>query len=162
MSLLGDFITRIELLISQMRKTNNYNSDWSALPTVGLVNDKNFQSFPCGQAVAINESSFDEGNFANAYSNESLIEIIVRDASVTVESDPVVDIRALFYNDLEDLKKLFGVDTTLNTLGVETFWYESMELVLNESRDYFTPKHMIVRFRMRYFQDRESPSTVAC
>lgn len=160
--LLDSFVTRIESLIAGMRTVNGYNSDWNALPTASLANDKNFQSFPCGEAIVVSEENDDPANFANAYTNRNIVEIIVKDDLSTVKKDPQRDIRSVYYADLEDLKKLFGVDTTLNDLGVETFHYMNMELVPHADKDYFTPKHMIVRFDMRYNQDRETPSQVAC
>jgi len=159
--LLDTFITRIELLVSQMTVTGGYNSIWYALPSKGQVNDKNLQTLPCGQAIVNSETSLDDENFANAYACEAEIIIRVREDQ-GIKEDPIRDIRTAFYSCLEDLKKLFGKDTTLNDLGVQHFDYVGYDFVETDGKDYFTPKYMDVKFRMVYFQDRLDPSKAVC
>ena len=162
MSLLGSYVSRIEALIAGMTTAGGYNSTWCALPTASLANDKNFQSFPCGQAIVITEDEDPDAEFTQTYANQCIVEIMVKDDLSSVKADPQRDIRDVYYNDLEDLKKLFGQDTSLNDLGVNGFYYLGMELVNHEDKDYFTPKHMIVRFTMTYRQDRFTPSQASC
>ena len=140
--------------IEGLRKANGYYYDW------GTVNntDEAQQTFPSAEIAIVEEVCLDEagGAWSGAYLQELTVDIKIRTELMNEESQPIYAINAELNKAVEDLKKLFGINYTISE-NCETIMYKGMHRVNDLNNDIFRPTYVIVRFMIRYTQDRDRP-----
>lgn len=137
-----------------------YNFNWTAQG----VNQPDMAkaSFPTAEIMLQSEDNLDEpdGPWADGYLQEATYVIRVR-ARLSEETDvPTWEINAELNKALDDLKKLFGTNYSVSGY-CDLIMYTGMERIDEPGGDIFMPKAMLTRWRVRYSQDRRTPTQVA-
>lgn len=152
--ILTEIETAMATDIAALRVANGYYYDW------GSVNEPDVakQIFPSAEIAVVEENCLDDagGVWSNAYLQEASIEIKVRAELPNEEEVPSYEINKELNKCVEDLKKLFGINYTISG-NCETIMYRGMRRVFEGSNDIFRPSYVIVRFNVRYTQDRDLP-----
>jgi len=156
------FLTQIEQKMYDLIGSMNlgpYHFDW------GTVNQQDMAKmvFPAALIYLENETSLDEpdGAWGGAYFNEVTYRIEVR-AKLDVEyENPVFEINGQFNKALDDLKKLFGANWSLDG-ATDTIMYRGSERLEERSGDIFVPGKLITRWLCRYETSRALPDQMSC
>lgn len=148
---------QIKTNISGLTVAGGYSSDW------GTVNEYDFNKMTFPAAVVTlpdEESNQDEafGVHAQAYTNVVPIYIQIYDALATQETYPEDEIKLAYWQDLDDLKKIFGTDFFLGG-HADRIMYRTAKFIKSRSGDIFTPATMMTRWDVYYTQDRIDPET---
>jgi hypothetical protein len=156
-SILNEAILSASALIAAMRKVDGYNFDWGE----SNLEDMALATFPYAIIKIIVEECLDEENGAHACAFHNLVrlEIFIRQCADKENSNPIYDVRVLFLQALDDLKKLFGTNGTLDGY-VDCMLYVGAEFDLTKigNDDIFVPYEMKTNWKTRYTQSRFSPS----
>jgi hypothetical protein len=156
-SIINEAVLSAGVLIAAMRTAGGYNFDWGE----SNLEDMALAVYPYAIIKAIEEECLDDENSAHigAYQNMIKLDIIIRQCADKENQNPKYDIRELFYQALDDLKKLFGNNCTLGGY-VDCMLYVGTEFDLTKigNDDIFVPYEMITRWKVRYTQSRYTPS----
>ena len=159
-SFLKNVEDKIEEVFGLITSANGYSKDW------GSVNerDPNFQTYPSVFTKFAREFGNDDEDMSNAQSYTNGIELflLVRDELNTSEEDPRLEIRDFYYEDMDLIKKAFGLDSALEDAGIMSIKYMGTEWEDVANADQFVPSKMIMQFNLIYSQDRLDPTIVAC
>ena len=138
----------IKTMIEAMT-TAGYNFDW----TVPEQSDKNYWGDVSAFVKTPEESFLDENN---AYLYNTLnVQIYVR-AKIDESSTPVNAADDKLGTALEDLKKLFGSNSQLNSSAFH-IRYAGYSIEREESGDRFFPEKLISSWQVTYYQKRSDP-----
>lgn len=155
-------ITRAELQmktdIEGLLQDNGYFFDW------GTVNQQDIAkvNFPCAMIwLDPDETNLDEagGSWAQAYLNEVSFRIRVVGRMDEETSNPVFDNNVNLTKALHDLKKIFGTDYSLGGL-VDSIMYLSSVRVFKRNNDIIIPSELETYWKVRYTQDRQTPTVI--
>jgi len=152
-------LTRIEHamydLIGGMR-LGTYNFDW------GTVNQPDLAkvTFPSALVVLEEEINMDEagGAWSNGYLNQAIYIITVRAKLNEEKHIPIFEIDAELNKALDDLKKLFGSNYSVDG-SCDRIMYRGMRRNLERTGDLFVPKSMETRWNVEYTQGRTTPTS---
>ena len=140
-----------------MTITDGYYSNWIT------VNERNLSigSFPRAEVYYSDEKNMDTlaGASDLAYTIEVSFEIHVFVTVQQSSKNPLFDVLAEFDKALDDLKMLFGNNSSVNST-CDSFMFTEMKREA-EAKDQFIPTKMITKWRAVYSQDRKAPSLYA-
>lgn len=159
-SILNEAILSAGVLIAAMRTTGGYNFNWGE----SNLEDMALATFPHAIIKVVEEECLDDENGAHssAYHNMVRLEIMIRQIADKENANPMYDVRELFFQALDDLKKLFGSNCTLGGY-VDCMMYVGAEFDFTRigNDDIFVPYEMITRWQVRYTQSRTTPANHA-
>lgn len=155
-------LTQIEsnmyTLISEL-SPDDYHFDWQSVNEWDVAK----QNFPSALIYLIDEEcqDFDRNALGTRdYYQECTFEIHVI-AELTTETDnPVFEINAELNKALDDLKKCFGINWTINGTA-DTIMYAGSRRERRQTGDIMLPSKLITKWQVVYEQDRKYPSMVA-
>jgi len=153
-SFLGNIEDNIESLIESMN-AEPYNFVWG---DCSLYYDMAKASYPCAGVTMEGEENLDEpdGAWGGAYFNQATFRIDVRCRLDAEYENPREHITGLLYKALDDLKRLFGINWSLQG-NCNSFMYRGCEIVDETANDVFIPARMVTRWICRYEQSRIDP-----
>jgi hypothetical protein len=156
-SLLDYIELKIKIAILGMSKVKGYNWDWK---TVNQP-DEAIGDFPRAVILSPAEACIDEiaGQDAQSYSNDVLFVVMIK-GSQEWSANANFTIRSNLRTALDDLKQLFGRDTSIGG-SCEVVMYRSSQVIAANMNDIQRPSHMNTQWRVRYAQDRLTPLTVS-
>jgi hypothetical protein len=153
-SILDYIELNIKVAILGMTITGGYNWDWV---TVNQTDEAVGQGYPRALIASPAETCKDDPNGPNAqaYTNDVLFVIMVRGSQAwTPNSD--FAIRSNLRTAIEDLKKLFGVNSSVNG-SCEEIMYRSHQVMALKQNDIQRPAYLVSQWLVRYTQDRLNP-----
>lgn len=140
-------------------KTGPYHFSW------GTVNERDLAkaAFPSALVYVDEEESLDEpdGAWGSAYFNEVSFRIEVIARTEVEYENPVFDINRDLNKALDDLKKVFGTNWSLDLTG-DIIMYRGSSREEIRNGDIFIPKKLITRWTVRYETSRTDPTEVSC
>lgn len=142
------------ILVEGMTIADGYNYDW------GTVNQPDLAkcTFPCAVIeMDPEETNLDEptGVHAGAYLNEVAIKIRAVGKLDTEHTNPVFENNKTLNKALDDLKKVFGTNYSLNGT-VDTIMYRRSLRITKQAGDIFIPSELESHWIVRYTQDRQN------
>jgi len=156
------FLTLIEEKMYELiagMSIGDYHFDW------GTVNQEDYAKavFPSALIYYEPEESLDEpdGAWGQAYFNQVIFRVEVVAKLEEEYENPVFEINKELNKALDDLKKLFGKNWSLDG-ATDTIMYGGSERKEEALGDIFIPKRLITRWLCRYEQDRTSPDIASC
>jgi len=155
-------LTKIEIkmydLIGAMRQ-GVYNFNWGSVNELDMAK----MEYPSALIYLENENNTDEpdGAWGGAYLNEATFRIEVRAQLDKEYSNPVFEINAEFNKALDDLKKLFGNNWSLDG-ATGTIMYRGSERIEEKSGDILIPARLVTRWRCQYAALRTDPDQESC
>ena len=152
--------TQIKTIIEGLKLSGGYHYTW------GTVNIEDLAkcTFPCGMVyLDPEEENLDDpdGASAQAYTNMAKFRIRVVGTFETEQSNPIFAANATLTKALDDLKKAFGINYSLNDTA-DYMMYKRSVRISSVVNDIMIPKMMDTFWETRYIQSRTSPDTVAC
>lgn len=147
-------------ILAALRVVDGYNYDW------GISNEEDLAhcTFPNAVAQAIDEESLDDEDEADggAYSNGINIEIRIRHLNASESNNPNYAIRSRLFRALDDVKRAYGKNCSLNSTG-DCMLYRGSNFDITRigNDDIFIPYEIVTRWYIRYTQDKHEPATYA-
>jgi hypothetical protein len=140
-----------------MKKTDSYNFNWKTINQP----DEALGDFPRAIIHHAAENCIDEmtGQDAQSYTNNVVFVIQVKGSQGWNDNANFM-IRSNLRLALDDLKKLFGQDTSINGT-CEAVMYRSSQVIPINQNDIQRPSHMNTNWMVRYAQDRIDPLAVS-
>jgi hypothetical protein len=133
--------------------------------TWGSVNEEDVAKnvFPSALIYLEDENNLDDKNGAwgGAYFNEVVYRIEVKAQLDREYSNPVFEINKELNKALDDLKKLFGNNWSLDG-ATDTIMYIGSKRQQEKLGDILVPSKLITRWLCRYEQSRTSPDELSC
>lgn len=144
----------IETLIKTMR-TPTYNYDWNCVNILDLAKC----TFPSA-VVILNPNEINIDNSADdLYQNEVTFDIEVIGSLSSEEQQPRIKINEVHNKCLDDLKKIFGINYSLNCT-CDTIRYISSRREFRKNNDILLPGKLITNWKVSYCQSRIDPTTL--
>jgi len=157
-------LSRIEAsiasLIEGIQVVDGYNYDWGT----SNQQDKALQDADTVAEIRLStEENVDDdgGSDAGSYLNQAFFDIRVQTTMDTLEATPIFDVNDYHNKVVDDLKKVFGINYSLEDNCNSIMYRGITERVVTENGDLFTPGHITTRWRVDYAQDRENPEVNA-
>lgn len=150
-------------LIRSMTIATGYYYDW----TRSAINQRNYAigEWPRAEIYCREEINHDEmsGHSSQDYTNVMTVEIRLAAKLPTVGNIPLFEIDDQFDKMQEDLKRLFGLYNQNSVDGVcdSVLYSESRRTESSGSGDQFIPAKISTFWKIRYSQDRLTPSLYA-
>jgi hypothetical protein len=156
-SILDYIELNIKIMILGMTKSGGYNFDWR---TVNQP-DEALGGFPRAVIVSPGENCIDllTGQDAQSYANDVLFGIQIKGQQDWNDNANFM-IRSSLRLALDDLKRLFGNNTSINGT-CEVAMYKSSQVININQNDIQRPSHLNTSWLVRYTQDRLDPLTVS-
>jgi hypothetical protein len=156
-SLLDYIELNMKIKMLGMTITGGYNFDWK---TVNQP-DEALGDFPRAVIASPQENCIDEmiGQDTQSYANNVLFLVQVK-GSQAWNSNANFMIRSNLRLALDDLKRLFGQDTSINGT-CEVVMYRGSQVININQNDIQRPSHMNTSWTVRYAQDRLEPLVVS-
>lgn len=154
-----DKLERIEAAISSLiagiRKTAGYYFDWGSSNIVDMAQ----KTFPCADVSLITDEGVVDINTANAwtYTIESRFKISVQYKNEVLSDSPQHAINKYQYRCIHDLKKLFGINYTLNGTVNGCEYNSTVREDLNTG-NVAIPSTLVTEITVYYNQDRRYPT----
>jgi hypothetical protein len=139
-----------------MSVVNGYNFDWSV---EGMnEDDEAFGSFPKAYIQSPVETNMDQLNdsHAQAYANEVLFIVDCKGILPEFDYNPGFALRSVLRKALDDLKKLFGTNNSVNNT-CDVIFYKSSQVVPVKMNDVMKPGFLRTQWLVVYSQDRLNP-----
>ena len=154
-------LTQIEIkmksLVEGMLQSNSYNYNWGTVNERDVANSK----FPSA-IITLNPDEInlddDNGVWAQAYNNKANFLITVQGELTVEEDNPVFAINEILTRALDDLKKLFGTNNSIDGLA-DKIMYESSTRIEKKNGDIMLPSILETQWGVWYTQDRQFPRT---
>jgi hypothetical protein len=153
-SILDNIELQMKIAILGMTKVGGYNWDWQV---VNQPDEATGPGYPRVNMESPAESNIDGTNTPNAqaYTNEVVFVLWVK-GNQAWSSNANFTIRSNLRSALDDLKRLFGNNSSVNN-SCEEILYRSSQVVALNLNDVQRPSNMRVQFLVRYCQDRLNP-----
>jgi hypothetical protein len=161
--ILDNVETNMASLIVGMSINDGYNFDWK------MVNqeDETLDDYPQAvinptDSLADKETSQDTtaGLGSQDYTNEVLFTVLVKGELKNPGSNPIFEVRSILRKCLDDLKKLFGTNYTLNN-SCDNILYVGSQQEPKRNNDVQRPAQLRTIWKIIYAQDRQNPSQYA-
>jgi hypothetical protein len=146
----------MKILIENLRVSDGYNSDWGEVNRKSLAVGQD-DNWPRSEIYFTNEECKDTSPHAQAYTNYITCEIHVFGKLDFSSDNPQFDINDIHDEALDDLKKLFGTNDSVNDSCIDIM-YVSAKPKSTDTKDQFIPERLITTWRIEYTQDRLDPT----
>lgn len=156
-SLIDSIELNIKIMILGMTRAGGFNSDWQ---TVNQP-DEAIGAFPRAVIISPLETCVDtlSGQDAQSYTNDILFGIQVKVQQDWTDNAQFM-IRSSLRLALDDLKKMFGNNTSINGT-CEVVMYKNSQVININQNDIQRPSHLNTSWLVRYAQDRLDPMVVS-
>lgn len=149
-------------MIVGMTTDGGYNYDWETVNHEDFAKSQDYNAYAFPRAMIYLEpeernTDDPDGAWAGAYHNEAMFRIRVVGRLDEEYAEPLFEINKVLNKGLDDLKKLFGTNYSLNGT-IETIMYRSSNRVRQENGDIMIPKVLDTFWMVRYSQDRTNPT----
>ena len=129
-----------------------------------MVNEPDYAkaTFPVANVYLEYETSLDDANGPDSdmYFQECSFRIDVMARAEQENDNPRWDIQRDLNKALDDLKRVFGRDYSVNNTA-DIIMYRGMNIEYERNNDIFMPAKMVTRWIVRYEQDRQNPEDLA-
>ena len=153
------------VMIAAMTVEAGYNFNWSSVEneedlSIGPNFPRNIINPTDG--LADNEKNNDEkdGKSSNDYTNDVLFVLLTAVQLDDPKTNPNFEIRSVCRHALDDLKRLFGSNFTLNN-NCDYIMYQSSRIEYIKRNDPQRPAQLRSVWKISYSQDRNEPSQFA-
>jgi hypothetical protein len=160
--ILTNIESNIKSLIESILSKNGYHYDWSS------VNEEDLAKaiFPCAMVyLDPEETNLDNeqagGAHAGTYLNRVNFRIHVVGKLDLETKNPNFEANAVLTKALDDLKKLFGINYSINDYA-DSFMYVRSERIRKQNGDIFIPCELDTFWVCQYMQLRNSPDLRTC
>jgi hypothetical protein len=159
MDLVTAMAARMAVDIEAMSTANGYRSTWG---TCNIKDAAKKTTHPNAEIYFAKEENLDErsSGVANAFTNELPCEIHVFCELSTIGDNPEFEMNAEYNKALEDLKRCFTEDNSLNGL-CHSVVYRGCDREKTPNGDTVIFGKLITRWGIVYAQDRATPSLAA-